>query len=118
MITKETLEQWRAFTELTTYPEVYRDMAKALLDHIAALEREKAIAEWTEDIPTEQSWYWHWNGNRDDSPFVYSILKSGTNDECFIQNSHWAGAPWCKDVGGWWMRIQEPSTPAEKEARP
>jgi hypothetical protein len=66
---------------------------------------------WTQDAPTEQAWYWHWNGSPDASPFIYSVLVSGANGKCFISNSSRSSAPWCEDVGGWWMKIEPPALP-------
>lgn len=68
--------------------------------------------EWTQEAPLEQAWYWHWNGNLDDAPFVYSVLLSRTNGKCFVSNSQIAKAPWCEDLGGWWKRITEPEIPS------
>lgn len=68
---------------------------------------------WTEDVPTEQAWYWHWNGNPDDAPFIYSVLVSGTTGKCFVSHSSRGGAPWCEDIGGWWAKIVPPPLPKE-----
>jgi len=66
---------------------------------------------WTEEPPYEQAWYWHWNGDSDAAPFIYSVMMSGTNGKCFVANSSIAKAPWCAEVGGWWKKIVPPSLP-------
>lgn len=68
-------------------------------------------AKWTTNVPTEQGWYWHWNGSPDDAPFVYAVLKSGTNGKCFVQGSYLPDAPWCEDIGGRWLKIETPLLP-------
>jgi len=67
--------------------------------------------DWTQESPTEQAWYWHWNGNTDDAPFIYSVMVSGTNGKCFVANSSIAQAPWCAEVGGWWKKVMLPTVP-------
>jgi len=80
------------------------------------------LDKWTQKVPTEQAWYWHWNGNPDDVPFIYSVMVSGTaNGRCFVQSYErvsgdnpqqhalWCG--WCEDVGGWWQKVEPPPLP-------
>lgn len=67
-------------------------------------------AQWTQDVPTEQGWYWHWDGVAD-VPFIHSVLWSGTNGKCFVSMAFQHSAPWCEDYGGWWLRIGTPALP-------
>jgi hypothetical protein len=70
-------------------------------------------SEWTADAPTEQAWYWHWNGDRGSRPFPLSVLWSGTAKKCFVSmNLTMSGqAEWCDECGGFWKRMHEPRLP-------
>ena len=110
-----TMERLREIADATGFDHIHKAGDRCLYCDAQAMAREliarREADRWTEEVPTEQAWYWHWFGNPEDSPFIYSVLKSGTNGECFIQGSHLTGAPWCKDVGGWWMKISVPTPP-------
>lgn len=73
--------------------------------------------DWTEEPPTEQGWYWHWNGSPDDAPIICSVMASGTNGKCFCRTSGSIPAPWCEDVGGWWKKIIQPDLPEAKDGK-
>lgn len=68
---------------------------------------------WTATPPTEQGWYWHWNGDEDSAPFVLSVLYSGGTRKCFVSmNQTPSGmAEMCDEFGGYWSRLREPATP-------
>lgn len=67
--------------------------------------------EWTSIPPTEQGWYWHWNGDADCAPFPTSVLYSGTSGKCFVSAHSGRGAVDCDKYGGFWQRLMEPPTP-------
>lgn len=69
---------------------------------------------WSAEPPTEQAWYWHWNGDPDSSPFPLSVLYSGTARKCFVQmdHSHSGQAEFCDTYDGYWMRMREPAIAA------
>lgn len=72
---------------------------------------ELAIAAgWTIN-PTSQGWWWHWDGNEDHAPFIYSILWSGTSHRYFIQ---YPDSRYCDEVGGLWFKVEEPSRKPER----
>lgn len=73
------------------------------------------MEKWTKELPTEQAWYWHWNENPDDAPFIYTVLKSGTNGKCFVANSSIKRAPWVEEISGYWMKIMVPEIPSEED---
>jgi hypothetical protein len=77
----------------------------------APLPRQAAVrGEWSDKPPTEQAWYWHWNGNQDDAPFPLSVLYSGTAKKCFVSMGQVdEGAVFCDVYGGYWLRMIEPS---------
>lgn len=81
------------------------------LDDLNDRLQQHEISLWSEEPPNEQAWYWHWNGNPDDAPFIYSVLISGTNMKCFVAGSIHSRAPWCTEVGGWWKKIVSPALP-------
>jgi hypothetical protein len=68
--------------------------------------------EWTQSLPTEQGWYWWWNGDENSCPVAMSIFRDsagrffstigqlGLNHPIFVE-----------DHGGWWLRLIEPETP-------
>jgi hypothetical protein len=94
--------------------------AIAALD-AAPLPRQAAVqGEWSEKPPTEQAWYWHWNGDPDAAPFVMSVLYSGSAKKCFVSRACTSSgmAEMCDEYGGYWMRMIEPATPAEIDAAP
>lgn len=69
---------------------------------------------WTQAPPTEQAWYWHWNGDEDCAPFPLSVMWSGTAMKCFVAIHQLdAGTPhWCDEYGGYWLLMREPDVPA------
>lgn len=77
----------------------------------------RAAATWTTTPPTEQGEYWHWNGDPDSAPTVFSILYSGTAKKCFVpMNQSYTGqAIMCDVYGGHWLRIQPPQLPKTPE---
>jgi hypothetical protein len=61
--------------------------------------------------PDSQGWWWHWDECPEHSPFIYSILTSLSRKI----NREFIASPdsrWCVDVGGLWMKVEEPSTEA------
>lgn len=69
--------------------------------------------DWTQQPPTEQDWYWHWNGDPDCSPLPTSVLFSGADGKCFVSRGQ-LGLPRaidCDKYGGWWQRIRTPDLP-------
>ena len=66
---------------------------------------------WTDRPPTEQGWYWHWNGDMEDSPFPLSIMYSGTDEKCFVSigNNGIDTAINCDEYGGYWQPLVEPN---------
>lgn len=70
---------------------------------------------WTKEPPTEQGWYWHWNGCLCCAPFPLSIIWSGFSQKCFVSigNAGISRAIDCDEYGGWWMKVDEPPIPRE-----
>jgi len=77
-------------------------------------------AAWTKTPPSDQGEYWHWNGDPDSAPTVFSILYSGTAKKCFVpMNQSYTGqAIMCDLYGGYWLRIECPELPRGSEAEP
>ncbi|MEJ7807053.1 MAG: hypothetical protein WKG03_14160 [Telluria sp.] len=71
------------------------------------------VSQWTTTPPTEQGWYWHWNGDPNSAPFVLSILYSGTARKCFVPMNQTANghAEMCDRYGGNWKRLSSPALP-------
>lgn len=67
---------------------------------------------WGKAAPTEQGWYWHWNGDPGCSPVPMSVLWSGTTKRCFVSAGQLGinRAIDCAEYGGYWMPMQEPGT--------
>lgn len=75
---------------------------------------------WTQAVPTEPGWYWHWNGDEDSAPFIFSIMgRHDIQGGCFIGAGQ-GGMQWgveCSKYGGWWMAIPDPNTPPNFRVR-
>ena len=56
---------------------------------------------WDQTAPTKQGLYWHWTGSADDTPIVLSVLRSGTNKQCFVSAGQYGikNAIFCKEYG-------------------
>jgi hypothetical protein len=69
-------------------------------------------ARWAKEPPTEQADYWHWDGDEDHAPMIYHVLWSGTAKKCFVSIGQYGidEAIWCDNFGGYWMKIEQPST--------
>jgi hypothetical protein len=74
----------------------------------------KDAARWTKTPPTEQADYWNWDGDPDHAPMVYHVLWSGTAKKCFVSIGQYGieNAIWCDEFGGWWLKIEQPTTPS------
>lgn len=70
------------------------------------------LAEWSSVAPTEQAWYWHWNGDEESRPVPTSVLYSGSAQKCFVSIGQLGitDAIMCDEYGGYWMRMTEPGT--------
>lgn len=68
---------------------------------------------WTQEPPVDQGEYWHWNGDVDYAPLPVSVLKSGSDNKCFVARGQWGieQAVDCEEFGGWWKRITTPVIP-------
>jgi len=76
-------------------------------------QRQLEARSWTEEPPTEQGQYWHWNGHRDCGPEPMFVLFSGTTGKCFVSKGQLGleHAVDCDEYGGWWMRMIAPPLP-------
>ena len=68
---------------------------------------------WTQESPIKQGLYWHWSGNKGDTPIVLSVLYSDTKKECFVHKGQYGieQAVYCSEYGGYWASCPEPETP-------
>ncbi len=77
-----------------------------------------AEPEFTRDLPTEQDWYWHWNGDPDCGALPTSVMMSGHGADAVPFVSHGqlglTEAINCSEYGGWWCRMTAPKNPSEK----
>lgn len=66
-----------------------------------------------EDIES-QAFYWWWNGDEDAAPVPVSVMFSGTCGEYFasVGQYGWTEPQFVTDMGGWWMKLAEPSIAA------
>lgn len=71
---------------------------------------------WTQDTPEIQGLYWHWSGDSSDTPIVLSVLRSGTNNLCFVSVGQYGieDAVFCENYGGFWSACVHPELPSEK----
>lgn len=70
------------------------------------------------DAVDEQCWWWHWNEDPDSCQVPVSIMSTsdaeGKHD--FFANAGqlgWTEPQMVKDIGGWWMKMIQPSLPEE-----
>lgn len=74
-----------------------------------------AVAEWTQEPPTRQGWYWHWNGDNGSAPFPLSVLRHGAGKRnCFVSLGQ-AGlmrSVECDEYGGWWKVLPQEAIPS------
>lgn len=72
---------------------------------------------WSSEPPESQGFYWHWTGSTEDAPMVFSILKSGSNNKCFISCGQHGikAAIFCDNYGGLWAKCQQPKLPEESK---
>ncbi|HCE2656942.1 hypothetical protein L1D31_21515 [Vibrio sp. Isolate23] len=84
-----------------------------LSEHAEAEHSNRNRKRWSQTEPTEQGLYWHWSGNTDDAPIVLSVLRSGTNKQCFVSTGQYGikKAVFCKEYGGWWAICAQPKLP-------
>lgn len=88
--------------------------ARELLDRIRSAQPEQAGAgdevRFTKNVPVEQGWYWHWNGDEDCRPLPTSVLWSGTTQSCFVSTGQLglSRAIDCDKYGGYWLKLTEP----------
>ena len=68
---------------------------------------------WSDKPPTEQGWYWHWNGNPEARPVPTSVLFSGSRNACFVSAGQLGlkEAVFCDQYGGYWLPLVEPDVP-------
>ena len=68
---------------------------------------------WTQNPPTEQGEYWHWNGDEDCAPLPMFVLWSGHSGKCFVSRGQLGieHAIDCDQYGGWWMPLYAPPLP-------
>lgn len=73
---------------------------------------------WRKQPPDEQGYWWWWN--EDGPPIPVSIFASGHVDPRYfatVGQHGWTRAQWVEDMGGMWMRLEEPECPGESPVR-
>jgi hypothetical protein len=73
---------------------------------------------WSKTCPDEQGYWWWWN--EDGPPIPVSIFASGHENVRYfatVGQHGWNRAQWVEDMGGFWMRLHEPSTVACDECQ-
>lgn len=75
---------------------------------------------WTSEPPTQQGYYWHWDGDTENAPFMLSTLYSGTAKACFVSlsNPGVETVKYCKDLGGYWCEALPPEWGPDWTYRP
>ena len=66
------------------------------------------------NLPNEQAWWWHWNGEDLAIPHIYSVMYSGTAKRYFIA---YPDSRWCEELGGFWLKVQYPNVPSRDEQK-
>lgn len=88
------------------------DICQSLCDEAVEDYKSSSKDRWTTTPPTEQAWYWHWNGDHDCAPLPISVLYSGTSGKCFVSMGQLGikHAIDCDQYGGFWMKLERPKT--------
>lgn len=75
-----------------------------------------ADAQWV-TYPDSQGWWWHWDGEPEHAPYIYSVLTSLSRkiNREFIA---YPDSRWCCDIGGLWMKVIDPLPPSPTPSRP
>lgn len=121
---RANFEEWWCGHGQYIEPWTCRDVAEAAwracccchanaIDQPADDERERL--RWIQpDAIEEQGFYWWWNGDEDAAPIPVSVMLSGTCGEYFasVGQYGWTEPQFVTDMGGWWMKLVEPSTAA------
>jgi hypothetical protein len=86
--------------------QLSHEVAELLSSHFAA-------NIWTENYPDASGLYWWWNGDEDSLPVPVNIAYSATDNSYFatIGQHGWNAYQPVTDMGGFWMRLEEPSAP-------
>lgn len=86
------------------------DMTSLYVDTPPATDAGVVEERFTKDVPTEQGWYWHWNGDEECRPLPTSVLWSGCTKSCFVSTGQLGltQAVDCKEYGGYWLKMTEP----------
>jgi hypothetical protein len=71
----------------------------------------RGVPNWVR-MPDEQTWYWHWNGDDYSVPHIYSVMASLTGETKYFVA--YPDSRWCKDMGGWWLKIARPNIPSRE----
>lgn len=67
-------------------------------------------------LPDEQAWWWHWDAEDYHLPHIYSVRVSKTGrDRYFVANGK--NAPWCDEMGGFWLKVEYPNVPSRAEQK-
>jgi hypothetical protein len=71
------------------------------------------VPKWTQEPPTEQGTYWHWNGDQDCAPVPMFVLWSGSARKCFVAAGQLCipHAVMCDEYGGWWKLLRQELAP-------
>lgn len=91
--------------------EIDRQLGTTELVSVAAAE-----TGWTQNAPTRQGWYYHWNGDSGSAVFPLSVLKHGAGtQECFVSlgQAGLSRSIECSEYGGWWKSLPLPPLPLE-----
>lgn len=98
--------------------DIDQEEARQLAEHLLSFAdggtlTVKPNAGWTQEPPTEQGTYWHWNGDRDSAPLPTFVMYSGFTGKCFVSMGQLGlqHAVDCGDYGGWWKPLPDPKLP-------
>ena len=93
--------------------ELATRIVSAMSDAGNELQRLRSVA-WTQQPPTEQGWYWNWNGDADCAPLPHSVMWGGLSGKCFVSRGQLGltVAVDCDKYGGWWAPCEAPPIPA------
>lgn len=117
--TPEERQKQAIISVLTFQPEYndhpgYNPDPDKLADAIVAALKEQVAeaqkaAEW-KDAADVQGWWWHWDEDEDNAPFIYHVMcsRSSGPDRFFIA---FPDSRWCDEIGGKWMKIERPINP-------
>jgi hypothetical protein len=83
------------------------DLTAAIEQRMESPERQTCV--WARELPREAGYYWHWNGDEDCAPLIWSIGIFGADERPQAYGGQYGRicTTDCAEMGGWWLAIAD-----------